>query len=78
MNGFFQGYLLEMFFGVTNWHQLIKNIIKKFYFNHIIYMYSQKQPALHRRWSFPFIVSSLNVIKSAVSLGFGHICWRNL
>ena len=28
---------------------------------------------LHRKWSFPLRISSVNVIKSAVSCGFGHI-----
>ena len=32
---------------------------------------------LHKKWSFPFRVSSVNVTKSADSCGFGHICWRN-
>ena len=29
-----------------------------------------------QKWSFPLRVSSVNVIKSAVSCGFGHISWR--
>ena len=29
--------------------------------------------SLHKKWSFPLRISSLNVTKSAVSLGFGHI-----
>ena len=32
---------------------------------------------LHKRWSFPLIISSVNVTKSAISCGFGHIYWRN-
>ena len=32
---------------------------------------------LHKKWNFPFRISSVNVIKSAVSCGFGHIYWRN-
>ena len=35
------------------------------------------QITLHRKWSFLFRISSLNLSKSAVSCGFGHICWRN-
>ena len=33
--------------------------------------------ALHRKWSFALRISSVNVIKSAVSCGFGYIYWRN-
>ena len=29
------------------------------------------------QWSFPLRISSVNVAKSAVSCGFGHIYWRN-
>ena len=32
---------------------------------------------LRKKWSFPWSISSVNVTKSAVSCGFGHICWRN-
>ena len=31
---------------------------------------------LHKEWSFPLRISSVNVTKSAVSCGFGHIYWR--
>ena len=30
-----------------------------------------------QKWSFPLKNSSVNMIKSAVSCGFGHIYWRN-
>ena len=33
--------------------------------------------ALHKKWSFPFKISSVNVTKSAVSCVFAHIYWRN-
>ena len=33
--------------------------------------------SIHKKWSFPLRISSVNVTKSAVSCGFGHICWRN-
>ena len=36
-----------------------------------------KKPTLHKKWSFPLWVSSVNVSKSADSCGFGHIYWRN-
>ena len=34
--------------------------------------------SLHKKWSFPLQISSVNVTKSAVSCGFGLIYWRNL
>ena len=36
-----------------------------------------KNMSLQKKWSFPLSVSSVNVTKSAVSFGFGHIYWRN-
>ena len=38
--------------------------------------HNQKQ-SLHKKWSFPLTISSVNVTKSAVSRGFGNIYWRN-
>ena len=32
---------------------------------------------LHRKWSFPLRISTVNVTKFTVSCGFGHIYWRN-
>ena len=32
---------------------------------------------LHKKWSFPSRVSSVNVTKSAGNCEFGHIYWRN-
>ena len=34
-------------------------------------------PALHKNWSFPLRISSINVTKSVGNWGFGHIYWRN-
>ena len=31
----------------------------------------------HKKWSFPFRISSVIVTKSARNCGFGHIYWRN-
>ena len=31
---------------------------------------------LHKKWSFPLRISSVNVTKSAGDCGFGHIYWR--
>ena len=36
-----------------------------------------KATTLHRRWSFPLSISSVNVTKSAVSCRFAHIYWKN-
>ena len=33
--------------------------------------------SLHKKWSFPFRVSAVNVTKSAVFCKLGHIYWRN-
>ena len=33
--------------------------------------------SLHKKWSFPLRISSVNVTKSAFSCGFGLIYWRN-
>ena len=32
---------------------------------------------LHKKWSFPLRISSVNGTKSAVFCGYGHIYWRN-
>ena len=41
-----------------------------------IFIHSDKV-ALHKKWSFPLRISSVNVIKSEVSFGFANIYWRN-
>ena len=33
--------------------------------------------SLNRNWSFPLRISSVNMTKSAVNCGFGHVYWRN-
>ena len=33
--------------------------------------------SLHKKWSFPLRISSINLIQSAGNCGFGHIYWRN-
>ena len=52
----------------------IGNIISSkllFYQNKIIFL------TLHKKCSFPFRISSVNVTKSAENCRFGHIYWRN-
>ena len=41
-----------------------------------LFPFSQGLP-LHKKWSFPWRISSVNVTKSAVSCGFGQIYWSN-
>ena len=36
-----------------------------------------KLTTLHKKWTFPLRIFSVNVTKSAVCCGFGHIYWRN-
>ena len=40
--------------------------------------YRHKGITLHKKWSFQLRISSINVTKSVVSCGFGHIYWRTL
>ena len=37
-----------------------------------------KDTPLHKKWSFPLWVSSVNLTKSTGNCGFGHFYWRNL
>ena len=34
-------------------------------------------PSTAQKWSFPLRISSVNMSKSTVSCGFGHIHWKN-
>ena len=34
-------------------------------------------PTLHKKWSFPLRISSVDVTRSAGNFRFGHIYWRN-
>ena len=64
--------------GIGYWHyrkgiiEDCKRLQKRF-----IALTSIWNSSLHKKWSFPLRISSVNVIKSAVSSGFGHINWRN-
>ena len=43
-----------------------------------ILAYSEPETySMHKKWSFPLMISSVNVTKSARNCGFGHIYWRN-
>ena len=48
--------------------QIFQDLVKNVYF---------KPHALHKKWSFPLRISSVNVAISAGNCGFGHIYWRN-
>ena len=52
------------------WKQLSRN----FWFFEKFLQNSQEN-TLHKKWSFPLGISSVNV--TTVSCGFGHIYWRN-
>ena len=39
--------------------------------------YTSECSTLHKKWSFPLGISSVNVTKFAVSCGFAHIYGRN-
>ena len=41
------------------------------------FMKSSLIVALHKKWSFPLMISSVNVTKFAGNCGFGHIYWKN-
>ena len=43
--------------------------------NNYVYSDNIKPLTLHKKWSFPFRISFVNVTKSSVSCGFGHIYW---
>ena len=42
----------------------------------LLHLYG-KNMALHKKWSFPLKISSVNVTKSAIFCGFGQIYWGN-
>ena len=42
-----------------------------------IWVLFSNQQALHKKWSFPLRISSVNVTKSADNFVYGHIYWRN-
>ena len=39
--------------------------------------YEEFTQSLHKKWSFPLMISSVNMTKSSGNCGFGHICCRN-
>ena len=46
--------------------------------SYIFMKYSKLVPLpLHKKWSFPLRISSVNATKSVVSCGFCHSYWRN-
>ena len=75
--------LQDLIFEVNSWKVLkILMVLRK-----IFHIFGSNQrsafnlwftDSLHKRWSFPLRVFSVNVTKSTVFCGFGHIYWRNL
>ena len=43
----------------------------------VSFSHRQRWRRTAQKWSFPLRISSVNVTKSAVSCGFGHIYWAN-
>ena len=56
-------------------YELELSLIKRKYTG-ITFLSISPRP-LHKKWSFPLRISSVNVTKSAVSCRLGHICWKN-
>ena len=58
-----------------------KNLIRFASYVHVLKIWSNTwniyNPSLHKKWNFPLRISLVNVIKSAVFYGFGHIYSRN-
>ena len=66
-----------------DWHFIclcicdLRGCFKKFSWHVSNNLASNLNLSLHKIWSFPLRISSVNVTKSAFSCGFGHIYWRN-
>ena len=54
---------------------------KRFYYMLFLLLLQFHAPikwlTLHKKWSFPLRISSVNVTKFAWNCGFGHVYWRN-
>ena len=62
---------------------IIANAFNNYFFNNsntLDFKLSMRKSksSLHKKWSFPLRISSVNVTKSTENSGFGHIYWRNL
>ena len=51
-------------------------VMNKPFKNHFRELF-EKNIALHKKWSFPLGISTVNVTKSAGDCGFGYIYWRS-
>ena len=59
-------------FGWGKW-----KIYQMIYARDQVLLFTEKELPVHQKWGFPLRISSVNVAKSAVSCGFGHIHWRS-
>ena len=51
--------------------------LSQFFFFFLIFCNTYEPHTLHKKLSFPVRISSVNVTKSSVPCGFGHIYWKN-
>ena len=68
-----RNFLMVSFLLQLSWKKYPPWFIKEF---HWTPSESRSNP-LHKKWSFPLRIFSVNVIKSVGNCGFGHIYWRN-
>ena len=52
--------------------------LSQFFFFFLIFCNTYEPHTLHKKLSFPVRISSVNVTKSSVPCGFGHIYWKIL
>ena len=67
---------------ITTWQQHDQQIFSKQFGSVLTAFWQQclsssRKDTLHKKWSFPLRISSVNASKSAVFCGFGHIYWKN-
>ena len=61
----------------TSWVTDLNGFAKEFFTRKFHWYPPFEERPLHKNWRFSLRISSVNVTKSAVSCGFGHIYWRN-
>ena len=59
---------------IGNWFLFLTELFLSFE----VFPYALLLVSLHKKWSYPLRISSVNLTKSAANSGFGHIYWRNL
>ena len=58
-----------------NWSHSLKIFLSSFFF--VVTVFAPLVLSLHKKWSFPLRISSVNVAKSAGNCRFGYIYWIN-